>query len=352
MYIKFIMITVTTTMMLSGLATAKPSKENPYGWKNLNPPRQNVLGKEVLKNGFIGDLIYSVNSETVDVSESLLSVTDVQYSNAAAGAEVLAEGMSAELGYNYSKSEKLSSGNWKISQIRNVSSQILLDRMFVYQCLTASQYEFMVSRKKGVNAAIDASEIAKKFGVDTAKVGLKSQPDKPDQFKVVVNNPNICLSYITAIFEENNGVWPNNVKDKFVDITGPYNVTGARKNKEKSYVLKPGDTSNPVFPIYMINPKPSTNPEYRLMAIQSDQEPVRLVACKDDKGIGKFKCDTEIADDGYGKWNRTYRIDTFAYGDQKYKVVNMKIDAKRDDNGSIHIDSAKLFSPQYKLVVK
>ena len=348
MDIKLIVITVTTIMMLSGMATAKPSKKNPYGWRNVNPPRQNVLGKEVLKKGIIGDPIYILNSDNVEVSLSNETVTAAQYSNAKASFEVLAKEVTADLGYEYTKSENLSSSNWKISQIRNLAYIIPVNRKFAYQCLTASKYEFTATSSSGFDATIDATEIARRFGVDTAKVGVKSIPGKPDEFKVAVNDPSICISYVTAYFKDNNG--PRFVRaNEYVDITGPYIFGSSNGKGENSYKLKPGETSNRVWPKYKFERPPANNPTYNLTSRQDNQGIIQLLSCKHNNA---YECKIIKPDDDNGNWNGRYLIDTFAYGEQKYKAIDMEINAKRTQDGTIEIKSAKLFYPQYKLVIE
>lgn len=363
MDIKLIVITVTTTMMLSGcLTTSKIPTANPYGWKDLKPPRQNALGKEILSNGFIGEPVYNLNNENVLISGSADKVTDERSSAAKASLDVIAKTASVELGYEYVKSQELSSSGWQISQIKDFSYVIPVAKKFVYQCITASMYEFSASSKSGFNAGIDVTEIAKKFEIDTAKVSIVSKPDNPNEFRVIVNDPSVCISYVSAYFKDDNVHLGKPLPP--ADITG---VTGAGETQAEIYSskfeLKPGESSHrrtPQFP----NPQPVHKPEYTLTATLGEQGRVNLNVCKQDKGTGvvntsiftddvsyKREC-KEIKDDGYGRWDRSYHIDTFGYGNQKYKVIYLHINANHTPKNTIQINSAELRSPQYELILE
>lgn len=335
--------------LVAGCTPTPPTPGSSYGWTSVTPPRENVLGREILTNGVIGDPILTIQNEDedIEVSKSLNSLTNSQYSKAEASFELIVKDVSADLGYENSKSEKLNSNDWEISQIRNFTYTVPVARKFAYQCLTASKYEFSASSKSGFDVNIDATKIGEKFGVDKAKVTFKSKPDNPDEFKVVVENPSVCLSYVTAYFKDNNIYITGNLNDKYVDITG---VNGDVKYSV-NFDLKPGEKSHFRTPQF-IGPEPAHKPLYRLMATLNDQGRTNLAVCKQDRGTGDrgYKC-KEIEDDGYGNWDRPYHIDTFGYGDQKYKVVNLNIDAKRGINGTIQVRSAKLQYPQYILVV-
>ncbi len=349
MNIKLIVTTIITTMMLSGCSTTfVPPEKNLYGWNNVNPPRQNVLGYEVLSKGVIGQPIYNLDSDNILVSDSIGKVTSEQYLAAQYNFDVLAKKATAELGYEYTKSEKLTSNSWKISQIRNLEHTLPVNRRFAYQCLNASNYEFTATSNSGIDATIDATKIAARFGVDKAKVTFKTKPDKPSDFTVIVNDPSVCISYVTAYFEENNGPIFNRTNEH-VAITGPDLFESSNDKGKNSYELKPGETSYRVSPLYKFERPPAINPEYNLTARQDNQGLIQLLSCKDKT---TYKCKTIKPDDDNGNWNGTYLIDTFAYGKQKYKVINMNIKARRTPNGTIEIKSAKLYYPQYKLVIE
>lgn len=365
MDIKFIVIMVTTTMMLSGcLTTSKINTVNPYGWKDLNPPRQNALGRELFSNGSIGEPVYNLNSENVLVSGSVDKVTDKRSSAAKASLDVIAQAASIQLGYDYIKSQNLSSSDWQISQIKDFSYVIPVAKKFVYQCITASRYEFSASSKSGFNADVDVTEIAKKFKIDTAKVSIVSKPDSPNEFKVIVNDPSICISYVSAYFKDDNRYPGGTLIGKYVDITG---VTGAGETQAEIYStkfeLKPGESSHRRTPQF-IGREPGHKPEYTLMATLGEQGLVNLNVCKQDKGTGavdlgksiydisyKREC-KEIKDNGFGKWDRLYHIDTFSYENQKYKVIYVNINAKRTTENNIQINYARLSYPQYELILE
>jgi hypothetical protein len=341
------LIILGVAILGGGCTTTTPTPGSSYGWNSVNPPRENVLGREILTNGVIGEPIIKVQEDDIEFSKSLTSLTDNQFSKAEASFDLIVKGVSAELGYENSKSEELSSNDWEISQIRNFTYTVPVARKFAYQCLTASKYEFSASSKNGFDATIDATKLGNKFGVDKAKVTFKSKPDNPNEFTVIVQNPSVCLSYVSAYFKDNNSYITGSLKDKYVDITG---VNGDEKYSV-SFELKPGEKSHFRTPQF-IGSEPAHKPLYRLMATLDDQKRVNLAVCKQDRGTGSrgYKCE-EIEDDGYGNWDRPYHIDTFGYGDQKYKVVNLNINAKRSTNGTIKISSAKLQYPQYILVI-
>lgn len=337
-----------TAAVITGCSSSQTTPGNTYGWKSVNPPRENVLGREVLTNGVIGDVVISVDSESIERSKSLNSLTDNQYDKAEASFNLIVKDVSADLGYENSASEKLTSNDWEISQIKNFTYTLPVSKKFAYQCLTAAKYKFSATKINGFDATIDASKLGEKFGVEAAKISFKSKPDNPNEFEVTVDNPSVCLSYVTAYFEDNNSYVTGSLKDKYVDITG---VNGSQRYSV-NFELQPGEKSHFRTPQF-IGSEPAHKPLYRLMATLNDQQQVNLAVCKQDRGTGNrgYSC-KEIEDDGYGNWDRPYHIDTFGYGDQKYKVVNLVIDAKRTPNGTIQVSSAKLKYPQYKLVIQ
>lgn len=319
-----------------------------YGWNQVSPPRDNILGKEILSEGVFGDEVMKVTDSSIERSDSFSIFTNDQYSKYSATFDVFVKGVTANMGFQYLKSTKLSSRDWKIIQIKKFAYTLPVEKRFVYQCLTASNYTYEIFNKKGFDAKLDVTAIAKKFGVDKAEIKIDSKPDNPNILSVTVTNPNVCLSYKSAYFKDDNWRITGSLKNKYVHITG-------RKGNEKystTFELKPGQKSEFRSPQFS-GPEPPHKPWYRLMATLDDNNnKVNLAICKQDRGTGErdYTC-KDLIDDGYGNWDRPYHIDTFGYGNNKYKIVNLNIKAKRTNHGSILVSWAKLTYPQYILVI-
>ncbi|MFM5409784.1 hypothetical protein ACET9A_08930 [Aeromonas veronii] len=343
-----LLLSTSFAVVISGCATNATTPGNSYGWNSMEPPRENVLGREILAGGVIGDFVLKVTPDDIESSKSLNRLKNDEYTKAEAGFDLLVKGVSADLGYEKTKSEKLNSNDWLISQIKDFAYTLPVERKFVYQCLAAEKYEFSATSKSGIDATIDAAKLGEKFGVEKANVTIKTNPDNPNEFSVTVENPNVCLSYVSAYFKDNNWYGTGSLKDKYVDITG---VNGDEKYSVE-FTLKPGEKSHFRTPQF-IGPEPAHKPWYRLMATLDDNGRVNLAVCKQDRGAGDrgYKCN-ELEDDGYGNWDRPYHVDTFSYETQKYKVVNLNINAKRKDDGTIKVSWAKLQYPQYILVIE
>lgn len=318
-----------------------------YGWKSLTPPRENALGKEVFDNGVIGSQLITVNEANSERSKSLESLTNEEYSQASAKVEAIIQKLSGELGASYLKSEKLTSSDWQIIQVKNYLNELPINRKFIYQCLSARETKFDIESKAGATAIIDATktQVAQKFGVEAAKVEVKFQPEKPDKLEIKVSDPNICLSYVSAKFIDDNDYITGSLADKYVDITGDekFNV---------SFDLALGQKSNWRTPQF-IGREPVHKPLYRLMAVEKQNtNKLGLAVCKQDKGTGDkgYSC-KELDDDGYGNWDHPYHIDTFAYDERKYKVIFLNIKAKINGD-KISVKSAQLQYPQYILQIE
>lgn len=343
---KFIM--AVSILGISSCASTPPTTPgNYYSWNSVNPPRENILGKEIYNNGSFGQSLFQLTDNDIINNKSLSSLSDNQYNKAKAGIDLLVKDVTANLNYEDVSSEALNSNELVISEINNFTYKLPVEKKFAYQCLTAASYTFEARSKGGFDAKLDGSKLANKFGVDTANITFDNIPDKADTFKVQVNSPSVCLSYVSAYFEDDNDYIIGNLSDKSSTITG---VKGAEKYSS-SFNLKPGEKSHFRSPQF-IGTEPAHKPLYRLMAVLDDNKQVNLSVCKQDRGTGdrKYTC-KDLQDDGYGNWDRPYHIDTFGYGNQKYKVVNLAIEAKRLNKNNIEVKWAKLQYPQYKLII-
>ncbi|WDH20647.1 hypothetical protein [Pseudomonas chlororaphis] len=319
-----------------------------YNWKTMNPPRENALGKEIYRDGVVGEQIISAEPANIERSGSISSLSKEDYRQASAQLEATIVKLSADINASHVKSEKITANDWQITQIKKFINELPVDRAFVYQCLSAKENKFELESKAGGGVSLDATktEIAKNLGIEAAKVEIKSNPDKPDKLEVTISNPNICISYKSARFIDDNDYITGSLSDKHVDITGDDNKYST------TFTLEPGQKSNWRTPQF-IGREPAHKPLYRLMAVKNETSlKTSLAVCRQDKGTGGngYTC-TEIEDDGYGNWDRPYHIDTFSYGEKKYKVVYLNIKAKLKD-GKVLVKSAQLQYPQYLLVIK
>lgn len=341
-----IVIAFTTCFLLAGCSVTGPKTGGEiYGWKPMSPPRENALGKEIFSTGVLGPQMFSVGPAQIERSGSLYSLKKEDFVKASAGAELTVKAISVDLGVEYAKGETFDSTEWQILELKNISQAIAVGRRFVYQCLGAKSNSFTLTSKSGVTLNLDASKskIAQAYGVEAAKVELKTTPDKPNTLEVKINNPNVCFSYVAAIFVDDNDYIVGSLANNFVSITGDGD------NYKNTFDLELGQKSNFRSPQF-IGSEPAHKPWYRLMATKKDStgKPT-LSVCRQDRGTGSetYLC-KELDDDGYGNWDRPYHIDTFAYAERKYKVVFLNIDAKLSGD-RISVKSAKLQYPQYVL---
>jgi hypothetical protein len=319
---------------------------NLYNWKSLSPPRANVLGKEVLSGDVLGDTLVKVTEQNIERSPSVVSITDDQYKNLTAKADLSVAQASANLGLTNVSSEKLIATDLEVSQIHNFVESLPVNRTFVFQCIHAKEHKFEGSSTTGGAATIDVSRVAAQFGVDIAKVELTSKPDSPNKIEVKISNPNVCLSYKTARFQDDNDFIVGIFEDKYVDITGNGDAYAI------GFTLALGEKSNWRAPRFL-GKEPANKPWYRLMAVRGEKSgQISLAVCKQDRGYSdkKHSC-VELEDDGYGKWDRPYCVDVFSYGDQRYKVIWINMSAKRDGE-NIVVAWAKMQYPQYVLKVE
>ncbi len=328
----------------------KPTPETPgemYGWRSLNPPRENALGRQLFAGGKIGDPVITVLPTDIEVSASNGAVNSETNSKLNASLEAYIKGISAELGYDYETSKKISSSDWRIQQIKNFAYYLPVEQRFIYQCFTVSEYKFEMTRKDGATATVDAGELAKALGVDKAKIGITSTPSTPDTLSATISNPNVCLSYISAYFKDvSSNIFGVGVSGKYVDITGQ---EGDVKYSTK-FTLNPGEKSWFRAPQYTGKESPH-KPWYRIASTLNSSGVAELEVCVQYRtGRRDYRC--KLLDTGNnGVWDRPYHVDTFPFGDNLYKVISVNIYAKRAKDNSIHIDYARLSYPEYKLTI-
>ncbi|MEX5353336.1 hypothetical protein WCE02_18525 [Pseudomonas juntendi] len=343
---------VSGSVLLSGCwFWPKPTPESPgemYGWRSLEPPRENALGRQLFAGGKIGDPVINIMQSDIEVSSSSGVVSSDSNSKLNSNLEVFVKGVSAELGYDYEMSKKVSSSDWRIQQIKNFAYYLPVEQRFIYQCLVASEYKFDMSSKSGGKAVVDASVLAKSFGVDKASVGVTSAPTSPDKLSVTINNPNICLSYVSAYFKDvSSNLIGSGVDGKYVDITGQ---NGSDKYSPV-FNLMPGQKSWFRAPQYSGKESPH-KPWYRIAATLNATGQSELEICVQYRsGRMEYKCKL-LDPESNGVWDRPYHVDTYPFGRDLYKVISVNVSAKRMDDNSIRVEYARLMYPEYKLIIK
>ncbi|MNQ74391.1 hypothetical protein D3C85_891460 [compost metagenome] len=318
-----------------------------YGWNALKPPRENALGRQLFAGGKVGDPVIDLTPSNIEMSPALGTASNEVYSKSNAQLELIAKGASASLGYDYESAKKVESNEWKILQIKDFAYYLPVEQRFIYQCLTASKYNFELTNKSGANATLDAGPLAKIFGVDEANIGFTSNPDNPDKLTVSVDNPNVCLAYVSAYFRNVTKWMEESISEKYVDIT-------AKNGSEKystTFSLTPGQRSWFRAPEYSGKESPH-KPWYRIASIVDQSGKAELEICKQNRtGRRDYSCRT-LDKKSDGQWDHLYHIDTFSFGDNMYKVITLDIDAKRLENNIIHVEYAKLSFPEYELILK
>lgn len=344
-----ITVQVSFAILLSSCGSAEMNRSELYGWQNMAPPRSSVLGREVLDNGFIGEQIFKADGDATEEALSINQLKIEERNQLAAGAEFTMKEVSAEIGASYENSVVNNSNEWTIKSLKNITNSIDVNRRFVYQCIAAKSSTFQIQSKISGGVKIDAAKsiIAKKLNIEKAKIFIESKPEKPNFFEVKIDNPDVCISYKTAIFKDDGSYYlgTKNIANNYVTITGNGAASLAKFN------LEDGQESN-FRTAQFIGIEPPYKPMYRLLAKRNNEtNRLTLSVCRQGQGLKGFDYACKIIEDGgTGKWNHLYHIDTFSYVNGKYKVVLLSIDAHLQGD-TIVIDSASLRYPQYSLKI-
>lgn len=339
---------VVATSSILGCSTKLPDPGTTVGWRTLAPPEENALGKyiEEMSNSkytTLGGNGFEITDDIISITPSYSDVTSEEYSNYKAGAEASFKQITASAGIENTASEIIVSKGWSIAKIKNFSRGVPLEKEFVYKCIMFSEYTFDTKSKTTGNVNVDASKLASTFGVAVAKVDVSSSPASPDSLKVTIKNPNLCLSYVSA---ELYRPWFGH-KGEVRSITKK-TEDGIYENKFK---LSLNETSDPRSPD-LGNDAIDSKPHYRLFLSGTAEAPVLSFWKEDREFPDRAPTNFILKPKPNGKWSGQYGIENYYYGDMKYALVRLSLEAKKLPDGSVLVESATLYSPTYKLSLK
>lgn len=70
---KTTLLLIAAILLTACRSTDDGIPKSTFGWTSVNPPRENVLGREVLANGVFGDQIIKFTPDDIEVSDSVHS---------------------------------------------------------------------------------------------------------------------------------------------------------------------------------------------------------------------------------------------------------------------------------------
>ncbi|WP_454876038.1 hypothetical protein [Pseudomonas farris] len=339
--------TVVTASSILGCGNTAVGPGDAVGWRSLAPPEEKAIGKYIEKlphnRVTLGGQGFVITDDLIRSSPSYNDVSDEEYSNYKAGAELSIKQITAKAGIEYSASKVSNSNGWSITQIDNFSRGAPLEKEFIYKCIMVSEYTFDAKSKVNGNVDLDAGKLAATFGVDVAKISLSSSPASPDSLKISIKNPNLCLSYISAKLERpwfNDGGEIRTITKKTDD--------GKYENKFKLSLNEFSEPRSPDLGSHAIDSKPF----YRLFLSGPAEAPTLSFWKEDREFPDRPPTYFALKEKAPGQWFGQYGIEHYYYGDMKYALVRLELDAKRLPDGSIQVKSANLYSPTYKLSLK
>ncbi len=310
------------------------------GWNDAEPPTIDGIGRGVEYNKqykTLGPKVFNVKPDQVEMSGSYQERNEEKNRKYKAGASATIMKATASANVDVNSTEIYSSSDWNIIQLKDFS-RVPTDKEFVYKCLTVSKFSFESSQKNSATAKLDAGQLANKLGVTAASVEVSANPDKPNTQKVVVNNPNICLAFLSAKLERA-GWWFNRTNN-------PRNFTYERKRVE-NYNLEAGGVGAIVEPDFGRRAT-LTKPLYRLYSEVKNGKTLLFVEIQ-DRDTFQVVPPVLIEGSSAGVWSRRQFVHNYQVQDDILSPISVEVSAKMVSKGVVHIESAKLFSPEYKI---
>lgn len=327
-----------------------PDDVGGLGWQSLSPPEENALGRYLYKTrtGIIqtgktlGGEGFIINDDNVRSSRSYDDVSAEKYSSYQIDASAKIQDVTTSAGIEVVSSVSTKSLGFSVVSIRDFSGGVPLEKEFIYKCLMLSNYSFEARSKTKANIAIDISKLAEKFGVGEAKINVAKNPEKPDVLKISVTNPNLCMAYISAkLFRSYYPARSNGKVRTFIRSLGG--------NQSSDFILTNVDTSEALQPDLGAIPTDSI-PKYTLRLIKTGvSSKLWIQKYSREKPALEF---IEIKESTPGIWDVEQGVENLYYGDNMYALVTAHIKASTLADGSIHIRTATLRAPTYKLILR
>ncbi|MBC3346187.1 hypothetical protein HU811_06015 [Pseudomonas sp. SWRI196] len=357
-----IICSIIVCSSISGCSIKSAGPYSESGWSTLSPPQADALGASILEfkgNNHLGDYVKRVKPNQIEYRDSLSSYSQTDVSNFKGGLDLTIKGISADLNYETDGSSSKIANNLKVSKVKEATMVNEENRWFVYQCLIAGSYEFSARKKSSTNIGIDAaqSEWAKALGMEKASIGISSNPTSPDELKIKVDKPNVCLSYIAAKFE------PNEPFFSFMRPKTSY-ITGGQETEEypSSFTLRPGQESRERT-ADIKNRKSSSKTLYRLKVTKSESDTLQLRVCKTPRGLSSIveeeqnssvsdPCSQILLEAGTGSWRGPYILGLEKPTEDDLVLITLNLDARTVTSDSISIKEPRINVSQFKIKYK
>jgi hypothetical protein len=307
------------------------------GWNDAIPPVPNGIGRQV-QGKSLGQYVFDVDSSMIEELESYRTANFEKNEKYRAAVDAAYKQVTANAGFEFISEQAQASTNWRVFQLKNFNG-LVPDKQFAYKCLTTDSYSYSVSRKNSGGVKLDASEIAKEIGISAASIEISKSPTKPGVSNVTVENPTVCLAFVSARFKRAGLKFNRN------DLPRDFMVEGRKIDSltadEGEYAVALPDFGPRAF---------LTKPKYHLFATDNNG----LITLKiriEDRETFKELPHIVVPAQRPGYWNTSVQLPTFHVQDEVYGKLWVQINATQAADNQIKFKSAKLFSPEYKLVV-
>lgn len=323
-------ITVTGCSLLGG-----PGSQ--IGWRDAKPPVTDGVGR-IVENNNLSQLAFTVTPDMLEELGSYTSASTDENDKYKAGIDAVFKQITAKAELEFISSKSMQSNQWKIIQLKDFSTAVV-ETEFAYRCLTASKYKYTVSRKTKAGAQLDATALAKKIGGTSAKIEIGMVPDDPSKAEIIVDNPTVCLSFVSAKFERDRW-WSR--------FDGPRHFTVGGL---KSFTLTSSNgvvaSAKPDFGKRALHTKPT----YKLYAVEEGGKP-QLQIKVFDSAMHKNGYTIPVPELIPGTWDNKIELPAFGVGGDIYGFMYVELKAKRTAENQILVSQAELYSPEYKLKTK
>jgi|UPI0003693823 hypothetical protein len=309
------------------------------GWTDAIPPVGNGVGRLVETNhGFksLSTVAFQVTPDQLETLDTYNYVSDEEDSKYKIGAEAAFNQITANASVERSTTNLSHSSEWRIIQLKDFSTAAI-NKEFAYRCLTAKEYSYEVATKTSSTLKAETPTIAKAFGVPVGAIEISAKPDNPDQSKVTIADPNVCLSFISATLVRDRPWWSRYDGTRSIKLDG-----------KTSFNLKT-DESGPIVEPDFGKRAVETKPRYRLYASEAGGKPILKIFIEDREMHQEIP--SKILKETYTDvWEQSYLVHSYHIENNIYAIMSIDIKARRTANNEIEVTKAELSSPEYKLI--
>lgn len=308
------------------------------GWNDSIPPVTDGVGR-LVENGSLASQAFSVTPDMLEELNSYQQANFEEQSKYTAAINMIFSKATANVGLEYEGSKSGQSTKWKIVQLKDFK-KIVYDKKFAYRCLTTEKFTYTVNRKTKAGVTLDATKLAESVGAESAKIDVSMSPTKPDKADITVEDPRVCLSFVSAEFVRDRWFWES------TDTPRSFTL-----DNKKSFFLKSNTGTlagaEPDFGKRALQSKPI----YKLYAAEEKGRQVLKVKILDRQTFETFD-DVVITETLPGVWQTPTKLPPFQISNDVYGNMRIEISAILMPDNNIKINWAHLYSPEYKLKVR